>query len=374
MRHLAGQPLTLVGAGNRRTFGPYAIPDDEHRVIVRCARKHAAAPALTPEGTYGYVYAEVSYDGGVTWGEGSQGLVGVGLPGGVVRRERDGAELPETTATMRLRAGMGRLARVRIDTHLDRVVTRVTLDTEPGEPWSVVPQAHNSVAFGQASDGQATATNSITISHTAASGTETCVFAGGASSDSPVANVSGITYGGAAMTAVYDNTAGFFRSVGYRKTAPAPGAQNCVMTLTGADSELALGCISMTGVDQSTPTGASVPFTSWDKNQTSVSVTVTGVAADDLVIDTLYGTYATATVGADQTLRNTETVNSATDFRMSTQPGTAGGVMAWSVSGERYGINPALTLSACVFKAATGGPTFQAAWARGSNVLIGRGA
>jgi hypothetical protein len=50
-------------------------------------------------------------------------------------------------------------------------------------------------------------------------------------------------------------------------------------------------------------------------------------------------TEATLTIGADQTLRNTDS-QVAREFRGSSQPGSAGGVMSWSMAslvGAMYG-------------------------------------
>jgi len=65
------------------------------------------------------------------------------------------------------------------------------------------------------------------------------------------------------------------------------------------------------------------------------SLTVPNVSAIDMVVDSWMQTTNTPTVGADQTERYSDDSGwGGFHYRGSTQPGSAGGVMSWSQTGE----------------------------------------
>ncbi len=191
---------------------------------------------------------------------------------------------------------------------------------------------HRSVTFDAATSAQALNASQLSLAHTS-SGLDRAVFAGVGTSASSPNTISGVTYGGVSMTQQWSlfytlPSVGFWRNGGYTLAGQSTGSQTVTVTLAGANDELALGVVSMNGVDGTTPVGTPATATGFSSNP---SVTVSGVGVDDLVVDMLYMERTSLTVGADQTVRNTQDVN-GNGFRQSTQPGTAGGVMSWSSS------------------------------------------
>jgi len=292
----------------------------------------------------------------------------VGSAGGGIRFGIDGREIAEYVLrytptwgffgarggrTTRLGEGKASYqARLEIRLLRGTVATEVAVTNEilaaPDVPF------RNSVAFDAATDAQEVSGDGVlSLSHTSA-GADRAVFAGVGAGSNPGRTTTSVTYAGTTMTEMWDllTNGPFVTNSGHRLAGQATGAQTVTSTLSGTAGEHALGVISMTGVDATTPVGTPVT-TSVNDLQSSISVTVGTVGADDLLVDNIVGTYATMTVGADQTLRNTETVNAAVDLRESTQPGTAGGVMSYAISGERFGLGA--SLGAVAFKPAAGG-------------------
>lgn len=226
------------------------------------------------------------------------------------------------------------------------IETELDISTTQG-PVPDVPFT-NSVAFDAATDGQEIGGDGVlSLSHTA-TGSNLAAFAASGHANIPP-NTSLMTYDGSSMTELWD--AGFssaYGHAGYRLAGIGTGAKTVTNTLSDTAGYQFLGVITMTGVDQTTVVGTPQTTTGFSDPAT---VTVTGVGADDMVVDALHAINGTISVGADQTLRNTE--DYATDnahFRMSTQPGSAGGVMSWAVgSPDTYGYG------AVHFIAATGG-------------------
>jgi hypothetical protein len=110
--------------------------------------------------------------------------------------------------------------------------------------------------------------------------------------------------------------------------APGAGNYSIVVTLNGAVDIMMAGAVSLTGVDQVTPTG--VHGTAL--NEASGVATVTVAANDDeWLIDMVHGWGSTCTAGADQTSRWTRlNVGAFSSGGSSTQPGTADDVMSWA--------------------------------------------
>lgn len=222
--------------------------------------------------------------------------------------------------------------------------------TQARGPVSVI---HHSVAFDAAASTQALGGNGVlTLAHTPVGSTDLAAFAGAVNElAAPPSSRGSATYDGAAMTELWDAasaTTGAWGSAGYAKTGILTGARDVVSTLVTVDPFLHfLGVITMSGVDQTTPTGT---FVGADGATSVATVTVGSVGADDLVIDQLYEyNDTTPTVGADQTVRNTQSHAAPTEFRQSTQPGTAGGVMSWVDAFDEW------MLHAVAFKPSAGG-------------------
>jgi hypothetical protein len=116
------------------------------------------------------------------------------------------------------------------------------------------------IAFVNASTVEAAANwqTSWTVSHTVSSGANRVlvvtpqIFQGGLT-------VTGVTYGGTALTKVVDNTADayYYRSSIWYMVAPPVGTADVVVTVDGAAEGAVVGAMSFTGVHQGTPFGQS---------------------------------------------------------------------------------------------------------------------
>jgi hypothetical protein len=94
------------------------------------------------------------------------------------------------------------------------------------------------------------------------------------------------------------------------------------------------GVTTMTGVDQTTPTGS--VFVATGTNGTA-TVTVTGLTTDGLIVDGVISQGSSLTVGAGQTSNLAEADANSHRWASSTQSSnTAGGVMSWTVGAPDY--------------------------------------
>lgn len=226
-----------------------------------------------------------------------------------------------------------------IETEVD--ITTMEADA-PAVPFT------NSVAFNAATDGQELNGDGVlSVSHTAA-GSDRAAFAGVSGATEPTA-VTSITYAGSAMTQLWDfrDAGPSLLNGGFVLAGVGTGSQTVTSTLDAGTSDHALGVISFTGVDQTTPTGNVQTVTN---SGTTATVTVTGVAADDMVVDnvvTAYGGGGAPSVGANQTQRYTETMAWAgSHLAGSTQPGASGGVMSWTFDSRDYTLGAARLIAA----------------------------
>lgn len=176
--------------------------------------------------------------------------------------------------------------------------------------------------------------NSMSWTHTC-SGTNRGLFVGVGSTSDPPSSTSSVTYNGINMVEQWDIISPEnLHSSGHTLANPASGANTVTATIAPNSGPMFCGAISMTGVHQLTPVGT--PATSSNTNG-AATVTVTGVSSDDFVVDAVTvfaNTSNKPTVGPDQTERwnlaglpNTP-INGGAG---SSQPGTAGGVMSWTV-------------------------------------------
>lgn len=132
------------------------------------------------------------------------------------------------------------------------------------------------IALDNTSSGR-NSTGNITVSHVVGSGSNRVLYVKTSAQDSNHANlpVTGITYGGVALTKVrHDEATGNNRTEIWRLIAPAVGTANIVVTFTGSIGEAACIGISLTGVDQTTPTDANNGATG---NSSGPSVSITSV-------------------------------------------------------------------------------------------------
>jgi hypothetical protein len=145
--------------------------------------------------------------------------------------------------------------------------------------------------------------------------------------------IADVTYNGVSLTVVPSSTEnnGSLWIQQYTLVAPATG-ENTLQVQFGGNAAFDIGVvgISFTGVDQSTPLGTAV--TAADSSVTP-SVTVTGLTADDFVVDIMGIAHSgTLTVGANQTQRANAVAGGFYKHAASTQDGGDGGVMSWSNS------------------------------------------
>lgn len=189
---------------------------------------------------------------------------------------------------------------------------------------------------------------SFTFSHTVTAGTDCLsVRVGGWFN---TGQVSGVTYGGVAMTNVgrTNNATGNDHAEVWRLLSPASGAANVVMTITVSVDGLLIRADNLTGVNAAAPTGTYVSATGSTGNP---SVVVTA-SSGDLVFDAL---------GADNSAGGTLVVDAsqAQQFNAvrngewgagSSETGAASVTMSWARS-----TNSTWALGSVAFKASGGG-------------------
>jgi hypothetical protein len=191
------------------------------------------------------------------------------------------------------------------------------------------------VAFDAATDvGELGGDGVVSLSHTSTgSNRGVCAFAN--TSDGGPPQITGVTYAGAAMSQIWDETDGsFIRSHGFQLVNQSSSA-GATVTATWEDigDQAYLAVISMTGVHQTVPVGT---HTASGTNTATPSVTVGSVTADGMVVDGVIAgdgiAEASSAAGANQTTRTEEVVNN-TYFGTSTQAASDGGVMSWALTG-----------------------------------------
>lgn len=236
---------------------------------------------------------------------------------------------------------------VLVEIQLDGSPIDTTLFVESAIADAPLIPFHSSVAFdvGSAS-AEGAGDGVISYSHVGGSGADRGAFVGSGNSSSESGNLStSTTYGGQAMTEMWDNGPGgaeYSRSAGYRlaNNNVGAGTQTVVNTLAGAVDEHVISTITMTGVHQTTPVGTPVSSVNAGADETSASDTVGSVGSDDLVVDYMYSAddiTIVHTQGANQTTRGSAEGGLVGRGSSSTQLGTDGGVMSWTFGTAAYG-------------------------------------
>lgn len=181
------------------------------------------------------------------------------------------------------------------------------------------------------SDTDASALSGITLSHSCG-GSNRALIVGiaGWQKSAGTGSVSGVTYGGVAMTEVGSIRTGSVLTYLFKLANPASGANNIVVTLSGTHFyTVKVQAVSYTDADQTDPVEAYNTASGYGK---TASVAVTTVSADAIVHDMMhhYGTNA-STVGADQTQRQQANGNSTTGATSTEPKASAGSVtMSWT--------------------------------------------
>lgn len=234
------------------------------------------------------------------------------------------SRLGETGTTIQ-----GYLLLERLSGHIETVLT-IAATTESAAP--VLDRYKNSVAFDAATDAQEIIGDGVlSLSSTAAGTTNLGAFAAVLSE---AARLGSVTYNGVTMTEAWDLTLHSIGCAGHvmGSTSNITGTKTVTSTLASSCDYHFLSVITMTGVDQTTPTSGA---TTTSNSSTSISQTVSGVVSGDMVVDACYSG-AFSSVGADQTVRTTETLDGK-ELRTSTQEGANGGVMSWNFTEEVLG-------------------------------------
>ena len=131
----------------------------------------------------------------------------------------------------------------------------------------------------------------------------------------------------------------------------------------------------MTGVDQTTPVGTTTATSGTTANP---SVTVSDVGADDLVVENFVANANEGpTIGADQDLRYDEldgdTFTLFIDAFGSTQLGSDGGVMSWTMGAETWGLGAVAFKPAAEEEPASTSPHVEVRGGSGAGEVEARG-
>lgn len=295
-----------------------------------------------------------------------------GATTGGVRTDRRGVDIGEYVLSYTLpwgffgsREGLPRRlgeGSTTFDVLLELLLGGDPIDTqwivEANEATAVAVPFHSSVAFDAASSAQeVSGDGTITFSHTAAGSNRAAFLASGGESTGVMDAAATLTYAGNASTAAFSIFQLPFNSQAntarYVLEASVPtGAQTVSASFGESCNYQGAGCISLTGVDQTTPVGT--PQTTNASTGTTPSVTVTGTTSDGVLCDSMSGFVQNGvnpTAGANQTKRwSLQQPSNSGFFVGSTQLASDGGVMSWSKDS-----NYEYSLGAIEFKAAAGG-------------------
>jgi hypothetical protein len=161
----------------------------------------------------------------------------------------------------------------------------------------------------------ATSANSLTVTHITGTGSNRLLLVGVDWNDNTAASViSSVTFtpdGGSAvsMTEVLtQKPATVARYAAIYSLVNPPSGKSGTVTITFTDavpSGVVAGAANFAGVDQTTPLGTAAGFASANNQSTALSVTLTGLAGDELIFDSAYqggsGVTQTLTASAGQT-------------------------------------------------------------------------
>lgn len=170
----------------------------------------------------------------------------------------------------------------------------------PGNGLTIIPRptALLPIAYDNAAGLGDGATNTITISSFAvgAGVNRLLVVVAGARDDTTQADrdVSGVTYGGVALTKLKDQDDAIRNVEIWYLIAPATGSANVVVTLGGNPLRNAAVAISFSGVDQTTPFEASNSGTI--TNNASPSTSITAITTGAWLVDGIFSNEAEAAI------------------------------------------------------------------------------
>lgn len=358
---IAKHALTLDESNLEQTIAPFDIDPLTASLRVVISRP-TSVPAVTwDEDTQIAVTLGVEIDGEIYKCEGSATggyrgdtfayyAIQYNLPTGYFGTIRDVQQRLGETKTSTFRA-FATFEMVKGNPVATDVILQSVVSEAPKIP------SHNSVGFNACTSGGETSGDATySLSHTAAGSNRAVFIAVNTSTNvgTPWSSTPP-TYNGNSSTEIWDANDGTIfapTSAGnYLKEASVPtGAQTVSSTVTGGTDllEQVVTVVSFTGCDQTTTIGNFNTDTGTDP-----SVTLTSVNADDMCVDNLISALASTdpTVGAGQVEQTNMAVDTATPsaIRGSTQVGTNGGVMSWTIT------NSYIMYGAVVFKSLAAG-------------------
>jgi len=215
------------------------------------------------------------------------------------------------------------------------------------------------VTYDNSSSAQTTAASTLAFNHTPVGSSDLAVFVGVESAAAVPELTTSVTYGGTAMTELWDSTyQSFHHGSGHALAAASlTGLKSVSITVAGAQDELAGGVISMLGVDQTTPTNT-VPTVATGASTVATSPTIPSKLGE-LVCFHMANGWAGASVGGSETERWEQIVSSSTTSWGATVPGSsnvvcvanrtaAGNDTGWGINGVSFrsstvsptGLNP----------------------------------
>ena len=200
-------------------------------------------------------------------------------------------------------------------------LNNTALTTDYGYFMEGVETSGSTLNLDAYSGGSDTSTTSLSFNHTVGSGSDRILLVGVKASTT---NVTNISYGLLELTRLEGGSE--FTQL-WSLLSPPVGTAAIIVTASSS-SDISAGGISLNGANQDEPFGTLVTA---GGTSTSPSVTVT-TSAGEFVVDVVgAAANVTATAGANQTRRWHE-VASTTRAAGSTQAGSDGGVMSWTLS------------------------------------------
>lgn len=225
-----------------------------------------------------------------------------------------------------------------------------------------------------ASTSSAANVSSLTTASWTISGSNRYLFAGVASGAAVPQDPTACKWGGSGGTGLTQNGTPITDSSTHRLSiweliAPSTGSQTLFASWGSNQDETALGGVSYTGVDQSTPSRArSTNTLSGQSSPFTATVTVTTSQNGDLIVDAMWAADNTAatnpTIAVDASQTSRIEIEGATigfeAYGMSEEAATgANTVMSWTVSGVTAGQGSFVSIGLPLIAAPPPGPTID---------------
>jgi hypothetical protein len=204
----------------------------------------------------------------------------------------------------------------------------------------VPTQSWAAVGFDAASNQANSEVTNITWSHATVSGATVIIFGIAIATGSAftAGTVTDASYASVALTQVQTllGATPSRRIDQWCLDNPTSGTNTSSVTISGltaGNDILSATATTLTGTD--TCASIAKKNTAEAGSGTALTVTVSSVVGSEIVVDVACGGSSISSVGADQTqrtLNNFSDLNSCGNIATSTQPGSSGGVMSWTLS------------------------------------------